>query len=170
MDHPKHNNFSAKWLYSAQFPPHCTVSERQCFYIVRLHRFIGIIPDPKKFSRQRSQIKLYSNQQFRTVMIRFVYQTQCTKFNPYTPHVKTTGKMTRERKKGSSFRILPTAVRKLLQNLIQFLQEDVSVLRCHRQMCRKMLGHSKVNCFRMPSAVRSLGFNFISGTTLIQNF
>lgn len=128
------------------------------------------ISGPKNFSSQRSQIKLYSSQQFRTVKITFVYQTQCTKFNPHAPCVKTTDKIMRERKKGSSSRILPTTVRNLLQNLIQILQEDVSVLRCYWQTCRKTLGHTKVNCFRMPSAVRSLGFNSIFSTILIQNF
>lgn len=50
-------------------------------------------------------------------MIRFAYQTQSTKFNPYAPGIKTTGKIMRERREGSSFRTLLTAVCKL-HNLI----------------------------------------------------
>lgn len=81
-----------------------------------------------------------------------VYHTQCTKFNPYSPCITTTVKITWERKKkSSSFRILLTAVCKLPQSCAQIFQEDVSVLRCHQQMHRDMLGYYKVNCFRMLS-------------------
>lgn len=56
-----------------------------------------------------------------------------------------------KKKKSSSFRILLTAVCKLPQSCAQIFQEDASVLRCHQQMHRDMLGYYKVNCFRMLS-------------------